>query len=367
MTSARSAEVTATAADQGAWVPLHHGGDLTSARSMFPGAPEPLIDLSTGINPTAYPLPPLSPELFVRLPEPAILDRLCRAAAQAYGASSAAHVVAAPGAQILLPLAAALVPAGRAAVLGPTYSEHARAAALAGHMVLETSDVARLADADLAIVVNPNNPDGRLIPPEILCALAGALASRGGALVVDEAFIDVGPADASLAGRVSAGLIVLRSFGKFFGLAGLRLGFAIAAPEPAARLRAQLGPWPVAGPAIAIGNLALGDTAWIETTRRAVTVAAQRLDSLLIGAGLEIAGGTALYRLVRTNRAALVFERLGRAGIVVRRFTHAPTWLRFGLPGPKWAWERLGVALDELKSSPASGGTFREAASENAR
>jgi cobalamin biosynthetic protein CobC len=334
---------------------------------MFPGAPEPLIDLSTGINPTPYPLPPLGPELFVRLPEPAALDRLCRAAARGYAAPSAAHVVAAPGAQMLLPLAAALVPAGRAAVLGPTYSEHARAAALAGHTVLETSDVARLGDADLAIVVNPNNPDGRLIPPETLCSLAGALASRGGALVVDEAFMDAGPADASLAGRVSKGLIVLRSFGKFFGLAGLRLGFAIAAPEQAARLRAQLGPWPVAGAAIAIGSLALADTAWIETMRRAVTVAAQRLDRLLIGAGLEIAGGTALYRLVRTSRSAFVFECLGRAGIVVRRFAHAPLWLRFGLPGPEWAWERLAVALGELKFSPVPGGAIRPATSENGR
>jgi len=140
---------------------------------------------------------------------------------------------------MLLPLAAALVPAGRAAVLAPTYSEHARAAALAGHAVMETTDIARLADADLAVVVNPNNPDGRLISPGTLCSLAEALASRGGALVVDEAFMDVGPADASLAGRVGEGLIVLRSFGKFFGLAGLRLGFAIAAPEHAARLRAR--------------------------------------------------------------------------------------------------------------------------------
>ena len=139
--------MTAMAADPGAWAaaPLHHGGDLTAARSMFPGAPEPLIDLSTGINPIPYPLPPLPADVFARLPEPAALEGLCRVAAQAYAAPSAAHVVAAPGAQMLLPLAAALVPAGRAAVLGPTYSEHARAAALAGHAVVETGDIARLA------------------------------------------------------------------------------------------------------------------------------------------------------------------------------------------------------------------------------
>jgi cobalamin biosynthetic protein CobC len=338
------------AVDPRAWAvaPLHHGGDLTFARSIFPGAREPLIDLSTGINPIAYPLPSLSSDMFARLPEPGAIDGLCDVAARAYAAPSASHVVAAPGAQILLPLAAALVPAGRAVVLAPTYSEHARAAALAGHEVVETSDLARLADADLAVVVNPNNPDGRVIAVEALSSLARALASRGGLVVVDEAFMEVGPPGASLAGRVGEGLIVLRSFGKFFGLAGLRLGFAIAAPEQAARLRAQLGPWPVAGPAITIGSRALADTAWIDITRGAVTLAAQRLDGILLEAGLEMAGGTALYRLVRTNRAAFLFEHLGRAGIIVRRFADAPTWLRFGLPGSEQAWERLTAALGEL-------------------
>ena len=350
MTSARKADVTAIAADPSAWAvaPHEHGGDLTSARSMFPGAPEPLIDLSTGINPSPYPLPHLPPDVFARLPEASALERLCQAAARTYAAPSEAHVAAAPGAQILLPLVAALTPPGRAVVLGPTYSEHARAAALAGHSVTETRDVARLAEADLAVVVNPNNPDGRVVPPQTLLALAEALVRRDGLLVVDEAFTDVAPADASLAHKVGKGLVVLRSFGKFFGLAGLRLGFAIAAPEQAARLRAQLGPWPVAGPTVAIGSLALADTAWIETTRRALNVASQRLDNLLLDAGFEILGGTALYRLVRTNRAAIVFDHLGRAGIVVRRFRRSSAWLRFGLPGPESAWQRLTAALHEL-------------------
>jgi cobalamin biosynthetic protein CobC len=335
------------ASDPSAWaiVPLDHGGDLAAARLMFPGAPEPLVDLSTGINPIPYPVPPLSPDVFARLPEPAALAALCARAATAYGAPSAAHVVAAPGAQMLLPLVAALVPAGRAAVLAPTYSEHARAAALAGHVVVETADLARLADADLAVVANPNNPDGRVLAADALRPLAATLAARGGLLVVDEAFMDVGPAGASLAGDAGDGIVVLRSFGKFFGLAGLRLGFALAGRAPAARLRATLGPWPVAGPAIAVGTAALADAAWIAATRRNLAMAAQRLDGLLVGAGLAIVGGTSLYRLVRTGRAPILFDRLGRAGIIVRRFAHAPDWLRFGLPGEESAWERLGRAL----------------------
>jgi cobalamin biosynthetic protein CobC len=153
-------------------------------------------------------------------------------------------------------------------------------------------------------------------------------------------------ASASLAGEVGRGnIVVLRSFGKFFGLAGLRLGFAIAAPDIAARLRASLGPWAVSGPAIAIGEAALADSAWIAATQRRLAQAAQRLDALLAGAGLDIVGGTSLFRLAQTPAAAPLFETLGRAGILVRRFAEHPTWLRFGLPGDEPAWKRLAGAL----------------------
>ena len=268
------------------------------------------------------------------------------AAAKAYGAPSPRWVVAAPGTQILLPLVAALKPAGCAAILGPTYAEHGRTAALAGHRVVETRKLRDLSAADLAIVVNPNNPDGRVVATADLLALAAELRSWFGVLVVDEAFMDVGPPEASLAGEVERGnIVVLRSFGKFFGLAGLRLGFAIAAPDIAARLRAALGPWAVSGPAIAIGEAALADSAWIANTRRKLAEAAQRLDGLLAAAGLDVVGGASLFRLAQTADAAAKYETLGRAGILVRRFAEHPTWLRFGLPGDGQAWERLARAL----------------------
>jgi cobalamin biosynthesis protein CobC len=324
--------------------PLTHGGDLGAARKLFPHAPEPFIDLSTGINPFSYPLPPLDRAVFARLPEPAALDRLCGVAAAAYGAPSAAHVVAAPGVQSLLPLVFGLASPGRAIVRAPTYAEHARVVALAGHDVKEAADVRRLAKADLAIVVNPNNPDGRLVAKDELLALANMLGF--GLLVVDEAFMDAAPPGQSLAAEVTRpNVLVLRSFGKFFGLAGLRLGFALAPPALAARLRAALGPWAVSGPALAIGTAALADAAWIAATRIRLATAAQRLDALLTGAGLELAGGTALFRLVHAPTAVELFDRLGHAGIFVRRFADHPTWLRFGLPGSEVEWERLAAAL----------------------
>jgi cobalamin biosynthetic protein CobC len=312
---------------------------------LFPGAPEPFIDLSTGINPHSYPVPQLASEVFARLPEPSALDRLAARAAIVYGAPSRAHVVPAPGTQMLLPSIAMLVAPGRAAVLGPTYGEFAQAAGLAGHRVTEVTDIARLADADLAIVANPNNPNGRLLSRADLLGIAEALRRRGGLLVLDEAFMDVGPPDASLCGEVArGGIVVLRSFGKFFGLAGVRLGFALAPPNLAARLAAWLGPWAVSGPALAIGAAALADAAWTRAMRERLAAEVRRLDTVLAAAELDVVGGTSLFRLVETRGANEVFHHLGRAGIWVRRFAERPAWLRFGIPPDEAAWQRLSAA-----------------------
>ncbi len=327
-----------------------HGGDLAAARHSFPDAAEPFVDLSTGINPNPYPLPDLPPEIFARLPEAAGLERLAAIAAAAYGAPSARHVVPAPGTQILLPLICGLVPPARAAILTPTYSEHARAAALAGHAVAEIRDIAEVGDAKLVLLTNPNNPDGRRWSKADLLTLAKNLKARGGLLIVDEAFMDVGPTGESCAGEVVSGNIaVLRSFGKFFGLAGLRLGFALAAPPLARRLAGLLGPWAVSGPALMIGALALADRDWIENSRRQLNAAALRLDAILRDGGLESVGGTALFRLVQTSAAGELFQHLGRAGILVRSFADHSDWLRFGLPADEPQWRRLQIAVAEFR------------------
>lgn len=325
--------------------PLAHGGDLAAARRLFPDAPQPFIDLSTGINPQPYPLPRLPPECFSRLPDDAAVRTLAAAAAHAYGAPSESCVVPAPGTQILLAQVAALANRGRAAVLAPTYAEHARAARLMGYDTVEVSDPDRLRSTDLAIVVNPNNPDGRILERSLLLDIAGDLHRRGGLLVVDEAFADVAE-NISLANSVARpNIIVLRSFGKFYGLAGLRLGFALLPPQLACRLQAVLGPWAVSAPAIAIGAAALADTAWKARTILALTQAAARLDGLLTDVGLDIVGGTSLYRLTRCADATALFEHFGRAGIIVRRFSENPEWLRWGIPYDEAAWRRLEAAL----------------------
>jgi len=333
--------------------PLAHGGNLAAARAMFPNAIEPFIDLSTGINPYPYPAPEIPSDCFFRLPDQASTGRLAAIAAQSYGARSEDYVVPAPGTQILLPQVAMLVAPGRAAILGPTYAEHLRAASLAGHSAKEVSDVDQLRSADLAVIVNPNNPDGRIVPKAELLDLARDLRQRDGILVIDEAFADVVDSDISLAGDLDCGnVVVLRSFGKFFGLAGLRLGFALAEPHLATRLNALLGPWAVSGPAVFVGAKALADTAWKNRMLEHLADAARRLDGILAGSDLEIPGGTSLYRLTRSSGAQQLFNHLGHAGILVRRFAEYPTWLRWGLPDGEVAWQRLSAVLASSPKAP---------------
>ncbi|WP_372396737.1 threonine-phosphate decarboxylase CobD [Azospirillum sp. HJ39] len=323
---------------------LLHGGDLDGARAAFPGAPAPWIDLSTGINPWPYPLPPVPLDAWTRLPGRGEEEALRAAAASCYGAPSSGLVATASGSQAFIQLLPRLCRPGRVAVLGPTYAEHARCWALAGH---EVRAVERPEEAGVLVIVNPNNPDGRRFAPGEMLELAGAQAARGGLLVVDEAFADMRPEDSVAPAAGRPGLVVLRSFGKFFGLAGLRLGIALAPAALAAALREAIGPWAVSGPGLVIATAALGDRDWILATRDRLARASAELDRLLEGAGLRVTGGTELFRLVEDARAPSLYRALGSAGILVRRFEHRPDWLRFGLPGPDEAWQRLGVALDD--------------------
>lgn len=322
-----------------------HGGSLHTARRLFPGAPEPLIDLSTGINPYSWPMPGLAADVFARLPEPDSVQTLERVAAETYGVADPAMVVAAPGTQILISLLPRLFRLRSVAVVGPTYAEHAAAWLAAGARVVQISAPDRT-EADGLVLCNPNNPDGRRYDPALLLLLADGLAARGGLLVVDEAFADLEPEPLSLAPVLPhPAVIVLRSFGKTYGLAGLRLGFALAAPVRVAAVRAALGPWAVSGPALAAGSAALADAAWRNAVAERLRADAARLDALLTGARLAVIGGTCLFRLAEGDHASSLFQRLGCAGILARRFPEHPTRLRFGLPGSVAAWDRLHAAL----------------------
>ena len=322
----------------------YHGGALEVARRLAPEAPKPWIDLSTGINPHAYPLFDLKPEAWSRLPESEALAKLEAAAAQRYGVDPTC-TVAGPGSQALIQALSLILPHGAVGALGPTYSGFASAFAAAGAQVDEAKRIEDMGDLDVVIVVNPNNPDGRITPRADLLELHRRLARRGGVLIVDEAFADFDGDDESLAPVLPGKAVVLRSFGKSFGLAGLRLGFAIASADIVQPLRAALGEWPVSGPAIAIGTKALADLAWTDAMRDRLGAEAARLDGLLKGNGWRLVGGTRLFRLAAKADARAAFERLMAAGILARPFADAADWLRFGIPGDESAWRRLAGAL----------------------
>lgn len=332
-----------------------HGGDLDRARAAYGGAPGDWIDLSTGINRVAYPMPLLGPADLCALPQREALDDLIAAARAAY--ETRAAILPLAGAQAAIQLVPRLVRdkvsaqvAIDARVLAPTYNEHAGALSGAGIAVRDVAEASDLAGADVAILVNPNNPDGRRHEP----ANFFVLAERVGLLVVDESFADAEP-NLTLAKGLSddapANVLVLRSFGKFYGLAGLRLGFALGAPALIAHLQALAGPWAVSGPAIAAGRVALRDAPWRARTIARLTEDCARLDALATRCGWRLIGGTALFRSYAVpGGAAAAQAALAQRMIWSRVFPYAQDWLRLGLPGSEEEWRRLEAALPEERA-----------------
>ena len=302
---------------------IEHGGALDRAIAEHGGTRADWLDLSTGINPVAYPLPDLPHDVWTRLPDAALEQQAIIAARAYYGFGNGAGVVAAPGTQALIQLYPHLAAPGNALVIGPTYEEHAQALGLAGRDVRYERSLSNLDDEDrIAVVVNPNNPDGKRIPADALLFAAERLAGQGGLLVVDEAFADSDPSDSVAAHAGMDGLLVLKSFGKFFGLAGVRLGFAAGSEEATGALQAMLGPWAVSGPALSVAAHAYRNEAWINETRRRISSDRKALDSVLTGAGLQVLGATDLFVLARHFQANHISVELAARLILARKFKY---------------------------------------------
>ncbi len=302
---------------------VDHGGGIDAAAARFGGARADWLDLSTGINPRPYPLPAFAPDAWTALPDRAAFAGLEAAAQVFWRVPDGAAVLAAPGASALIARMPAVLDGTRVHIPQPTYNEHARAFAAQEWTVTDNTP-------DATVVVHPNNPDGRR---HTLPATRFA--------VVDESFGDVTPDDSLIAHATRSGVMILKSFGKFWGLAGLRLGFLIGDPTLVARMETLIGPWAVSGPALAAGTMALNDTAWAEATRARLAEDAARLDALT---GWPVAGGTSLFRLYDVGNAAAMQDRLARHHIWTRIFPWSDRLIRLGLPDGT-GWDRLHRAL----------------------
>ncbi len=323
-------------------------GNVAAAEALFGKPTDGWLDLSTGINPFAYPNVDVDPELLHRLPTEREVDQLLLAARGYYGVPDEAHILALPGSQAALQWLPRLREPAKIAVLSPTYSEHARTWRAAGHSVEEVDDPENLQKADVAVICNPNNPDGKCLTPDEVLSLSGDASDDGRWVVVDEAFADTVPDVSAVPHAGREGFVITRSFGKFFGLAGVRLGFVVGSHGLIDRLVDAVGPWAVGGAALELGTRALGDTDWIAETRTRLSAARASLDAVLRQSGFDIVGGTDLFRLVQHREAEGLVTHLGHRGILVRPFADTPQLLRIGLPGSEENLARLKSALADF-------------------
>ena len=326
---------------------LEHGGQISAAAARYGIPVADWLDLSTGINPVPFVPPPIHLDAWARLPQEQ--DGLPEAATGYYGTADLLPVA---GSQAAIQALPRLRAPSRVGVLHPGYAEHAHAWRSAGHEVVAVGAeeiTAQLARLTVLVLMQPNNPTGSTFSQEQLRDWHQRLAARGGWLIVDEAFIDAAAQASFAQPQMPPGLIVLRSLGKFFGLAGARVGFVLAHPVLLAALRDMLGPWTVAGPARFVAQAALLDHTWQAATRERLLQDGARLAQLLRAAGLPPVGGCGLFQWVSTEKAATIHRHLAQRGILTRYFAQ-PRSLRFGLPGSAAEWDRLDSALAELNT-----------------
>lgn len=323
---------------------LHHGGRLDEAVARYGGKREDWLDLSTGINPRAYPLPELPAFLFARLPESAGAVMLKKAAQNYYRVPARQQIVVANGTQAIIQVLPRMFGKNVSVdIISPTYDEHAYCWRRNGAKVREVATLEEVA-GNIVVLVNPNNPDGRVVDAKQLQETAKQLSARNATLIVDEAFCDCRP-DVSIASAGLENVIVLKSFGKFFGLAGVRLGFAICAENHANIMREEFGPWSTSATAEAIGTKALQDQNWIEGTRYWVDESSKLLQDLLLANCFDCVGNAGLFVTVAHDMAEELYEHLCENRILTRAFSSNPKWLRFGLCENAQQLERLETVL----------------------
>lgn len=302
-----------------------HGGGLDAAVAQYGGTRADWLDLSTGINPVPYPVGEISGDAWTALPDQGAMDRLLAAARAFWNVPDGAAIVAANGASAIIAQMPNVCAGSVVSIETPTYNEHAAAFVANGWVVQKNGP------SDVTVIVHPNNPDGRVWQTSDL----------DGPTIIDESFCDIAPHTSLVTEAARPDRIILKSFGKFWGLAGTRLGFAICDPIVAKRIVDLTGPWAVSGPALEIGARALEDVAWADATRERLAADAARLDALV---GWKVVGGTDLFRTYEVDDAAAMQGQLAKGHVWSRIFPYSKTWIRLGLPAPD-KWDQLTTAL----------------------
>ena len=309
-----------------------HGGGLDDAILKYGGNRTNWLDLSTGINPIPYPIPKVPNHFWHSLPDSQAQSALLSAARKFWKVPNGANIIASSGVSQLIAMLPSLLPVNCVEIIGPTYNEHAAAFQSSGWTVGQTGSV--------RVIVHPNNPDGNQH------VISKQDAKNTDLMIIDESFCDVTPDETLINLTDQNNVIVLKGLGKFWGLAGLRLGFAVAAPEKKKKITDRVGPWAISGPAQFIGQAALTDNSWIIKTRSRLREDSLRLDNLMIEYGNKPLGGTDLFRLYEVKNATKIQNTLAKKFIWTRIFPYSRNWLRLGIPGTEAQWAQLINALE---------------------
>ncbi len=321
-----------------------HGGDIIWAANTFGIPHENWLDLSTGISPWSWPCENMPIEPFRTLPPN---DDQLRETARKYYACDVEHILPVPGAQFLISMIPFWVKKGRVALPSIGYREHLNAWIKAGHDTVfyrdphEIFSMIEKGDLNYIVIINPNNPTSEKMSPDTVLAIQSQLRQKHGQnrlLVLDEAFSDSFPELALPNTERDSNTLVLRSFGKFFGLAGVRLGFFIANPKWLSKFRDVHGPWLVSHPALWLASRALADTPWINQQRRRIKAQSEALRGFLLEHYDDaMIRSSDLFQTVFASADELYrdFLAFAQQGILLRYQSYGDhsAWLRFGLPG----------------------------------
>ena len=328
-----------------------HGGDLSDAVRVNRKIKK-WIDLSTGINPNAYNDFNIDKTVYSHLPSGNQLAELMSIARGYYNLNQEIKICAYQGAQGVINILPNIVNKNihdTIQILTPTYTEHYRVWNDHGFKIRLVTNIENELDPSIPFVlVNPNNPDGKLFQPKYLEELWERIRKAGGFLILDESFMDGTPDMSFRFDNCRDNVIVIRSFGKFFGLPGLRLGFVYGDNHYINKVSSLVGPWPISSSSLLIARKAMLDTVWISATITDLKMKSTALSNFLHDQKLKTVGDCYFFKTIELDNASQMHKALANHGIWTRIFNYNQKWLRMGLTKNKFEFEYLANTIMDI-------------------